>query len=146
MLNFDQIQINQPPTAFSCLAWWLCYFAINHIIRFKMIKYWRQNISSKKNILERWGLREAFYQNSLMQLFDWDRPIVQWVRIAVRYMIIVFRRYLLPVIWAVQLLMETEIKIFEVKFLSEVTFHFISISNKESLYFLKRNKSNVMIS
>ena len=37
------------------------------------------NILSEKNYaLGKWGLREAFNQNSLMQLFNGDRRIVQW--------------------------------------------------------------------
>ena len=31
----------------------------------------------KNYALGKWGLREAFNQNSLMQLFNGDRPIVQ---------------------------------------------------------------------
>ena len=33
----------------------------------------------KNYTLGKWGLREAFNQNSLMQLFNGDRRIVQWI-------------------------------------------------------------------
>ena len=49
--------------------------------------WWKWNWSNiecqilclKNYTLGKWGLREAFNQNSLMQLFNGDRRIVQWI-------------------------------------------------------------------
>ena len=65
--------------AFACLLSWYCHFDPKYMMKVKMIKYWMPNIvSEKKYALGKWGLREAFNQNSLMQLLNGDRRIVQW--------------------------------------------------------------------
>ena len=53
------------------------HFVPKYMMKVKLIKYWMPNILPEKNCtLGKWGLREAFNQNSLMQLFNGDRRIV----------------------------------------------------------------------
>ena len=66
-------------SAFACLVWWHCHFVPNYMMKVKLIKYWMPNIFLKKYTHGKWGLGEAFNQNSLMQLFNGDRRIVHWV-------------------------------------------------------------------
>ena len=42
-------------------------------------------LSEKKYTLGKWGLRAAFNQNSLMQLFNGDRRIVQCLTFSVTF-------------------------------------------------------------
>ena len=66
------------PLPVACLVWWYSFrpqiydeSETDQILNAKYFVW-------KNYTLGKWGLREAFNQNSLMQLFNGDRPIVQW--------------------------------------------------------------------
>ena len=50
-------------------------FRPKYVMRLKLIKYWMANILSEKKviILGKWGLRKAFFRNSLKQHFNGGR-------------------------------------------------------------------------
>ena len=66
------------PLPVACLVWWYSFrpqiydeSETDQILNAKYFVW-------KNYTLGKWGLREAFNQNSLMQLFNGDRRIVQW--------------------------------------------------------------------
>ena len=62
----------------ACLVWWYSFrpqiYDESETDQILNAKYYVW----KNYTLGKWGLREAFNQNSLMQLFNGDRRIVQW--------------------------------------------------------------------
>ena len=67
------------PLSVACLVWWHSFrpqiydeSETDQILNAKYFVW-------KNYTLGKWGLREAFNQNSLMQLFNGDRRIVQWL-------------------------------------------------------------------
>ena len=67
------------PLPVACLVWWYSFrpqiydeSETDQILNAKYFVW-------KNYTLGKWGLREAFNQNSLMQLFNGDRRIVQWM-------------------------------------------------------------------
>ena len=66
------------PLSVACLVWWHSFrpqiydeSETDQILNAKYFVW-------KNYTLGKWGLREAFNQNSLMQLFNGDRRIVHW--------------------------------------------------------------------
>ena len=67
------------PLPVACLVWWYSFrpqiydeSETDQILNAKYFVW-------KNYTLGKWGLREAFNQNSLMQVFNGDRRIVQWL-------------------------------------------------------------------
>ena len=66
------------PLSVACLVWWHSFrpqiydeSKTDQILNAKYFVW-------KNYTLGKWGSRKAFNQNSLMQIFNGDRPIVQW--------------------------------------------------------------------
>ena len=67
------------PLSVACLVWWHSFrpqiYDESKTDQILNAKYFVWN----NYTLGKWGSRKAFDQNSLMQLFNGDRPIVQWL-------------------------------------------------------------------
>ena len=72
------------PLSVACLVWWHSFrpqiYDESKTDQILNAKYFVWN----NYTLGKWGSRKAFNQNSLMQLFNGDRPIVHWVKHGMR--------------------------------------------------------------
>ena len=86
------------PLSVACLVWWHSFrpqiydeSESDQILNAKYFVW-------KNYTLGKWGTRKAFNQNSLMQLFNGDRPIVHWLDVMAEYMLMRWQRQRSPLI------------------------------------------------